>query len=76
MVFDFDIKVFHIWCKENEIPHVDTLYRLKFDNEKLENYEHADDKILQRPCSPRSNRIKARTSIEQETKENKEKYMK
>ena len=42
MAFDFD----PIHVKGNTILHVDTLCRLEFGNEKIENHENAEDKIL------------------------------
>ena len=43
MVFDFDI----IYVKGNTIPHVDILFRLKFQSENGEKHENSEDRITQ-----------------------------
>ena len=43
MMFDFDI----IYVKENTIPHVDALSRLRFQRENGEEHENSGDRIIQ-----------------------------
>ena len=43
MVFDFDI----IYVKGNTIPHVNALFRLKFQSENEEEHENSEDRIIQ-----------------------------
>ena len=43
MAFDFDI----IYVKGNTIPHVDALFRLRFQSEKEEEHENLEDRIIQ-----------------------------
>ena len=42
MAFDFDI----MYVKRNTVPYTDALSRLEFDDEKVENHENIEDKIL------------------------------
>ena len=43
MMFDFDI----IYVKENTIPYVDALSRLRFRSENGEEHENSEDRIIQ-----------------------------
>ena len=44
MACNFDI----IYIRGNIIPHVDALCRLELGNEKVENHENVEDKVLHR----------------------------